>query len=120
MTLSIKDVPLPASPEARRHLYVFKKPCKGCLFSDKALISSEVTKLFVAQIVATESHFICHVASIHKRDVACKAFLDRYGDRILKVRLGRELDLDNEVDQPPYPEAEAKALHQSLGIFRST
>jgi hypothetical protein len=79
---------------------VFNTCCKNCLLSGDRIVSSKRTKEIVKGCVASQTHFICHKASIRGEDVCCKKFFDAFGHRVQMVRIAQRLGVLEFVDQP--------------------
>ena len=60
-------------------LKVFKTCCQNCLLSKDRIVSPDRAKQIINDIVAEQSHFICHKASMEGKDIMCRKFYDELG-----------------------------------------
>lgn len=57
---------------------VFEKRCNQCLFSDAKIVPDARKAEIIETCVKTDTHFICHKASLAGRDVCCRGFYDAH------------------------------------------
>jgi hypothetical protein len=70
---------------------VMKTSCKNCLFSAKKLVD-EARKTEILQECEQEGRFFtCHVASQRGQVVCCRAFFNRYKNKLPMLRLAQIL-----------------------------
>lgn len=72
---------------------VYKEPCKNCLLSPDRIVSPERAKDIIQSCAKSESHFICHKASINGKEICCKNFFDKFGHVSKSIRMANALDL---------------------------
>lgn len=95
------------SRRARKsELLVSASPCEHCLFGAKPLVSPERKAELIAESIAADSYFICHVPALRKMEhdwtgttqVACHAFFKRYQWDVLALRLASLLHIARYID----------------------
>lgn len=80
---------------------VCDKPCDQCLFSKDRIVSAARMKQILKDCRESDSHFICHKATIAGKDVCCRGFYDTQtsqGIRIAqRLRMVEMVSVDKEV-----------------------
>lgn len=79
---------------------VYKECCKNCLLSPDRIVSAARAKDIIEDCKNSQSHFICHKASMEGKDVTCKTFYDKFGHYSQMVRIAERLGVVNFVEQP--------------------
>jgi|SRR6187455_865335 hypothetical protein len=67
---------------------VMAERCNQCLYGPDKIVSNERRAEILREITRKDCHFVCHKASIAKRDVACRGDWDQRGCG----QLGRIMD----------------------------
>lgn len=83
-----------------RAFYVFSSPCGECLLSPQRVVSPKRAAQLIRECREKQTHFICHKASLEKRDVACAAWVEHRGHESQVLRIARRLNLVVLVEQP--------------------
>lgn len=73
------------------HLAVCANQCDACLFTKDRLVSAERTGEIIGNAVRGGVYFKCHKGSIQGDTVCCRAFWDRYRDRVADLHLAQTL-----------------------------
>lgn len=71
---------------------VYKKRCNQCLFSKNRIVSLRRASEVISECVKNDSYFICHKSSIESGEVCCKGFYDKFGDYINLIRIAKQLN----------------------------
>lgn len=79
---------------------IYKKRCKNCLFSDNKIVSDERKAELLNEIAKEESYFVCHIASINNKDIACRGFIDVHGEDSKLYAFAKFLGCIEEHEQP--------------------
>jgi hypothetical protein len=56
----------------------------------------------VTSCLREENYFLCHKGTLNGEKIACRGFLDAYGDRIPLIRIARQLNLFEDVNPKDY------------------
>lgn len=78
--------------------YVMAQECDECLFSPNRIVGPHRMGQLITGALKDDTHFICHKASQHDRNVCCRGFYDRYKGDVLVCRLAHALHNIVEVD----------------------
>ena len=81
-------------------LKVFNNPCNNCLFSKNRLVSPARFKEIIEECKREQNFFVCHVATLQQKEIACNAFYNKMGDVSQLIRLAKLLDTIEFVEQP--------------------
>ena len=73
-------------------LKVFKTPCENCLFSDDKIVSNTRKKELLSNCQKTQTHFICHKATIKGEDAVCAGFYKNMGYVSQMIRIAERLN----------------------------
>lgn len=79
---------------------VYKEPCKNCLLSKEAIVNPKRKKQIISDCVQSQTHFICHKASIENKDICCKTFFDTLGDYSQLIRIAKRLNCIEFIELP--------------------
>lgn len=71
-------------------LKVKKECCGKCLFGKNKIVSNERKKDILKGCLQEDNHFICHEATIEKKEVVCAEFYKRQSSQMIRIsqRLG--------------------------------
>jgi hypothetical protein len=75
---------------------VFKvadKRCDQCLMGPNKIVSDERKQDLLEDILTTQTHFVCHKATINGEDVCCRGFYDAYHKEVSKLRIFKRIGL---------------------------
>lgn len=64
---------------------VKKEKCDQCLYGKNKLVSDERRKQILSDCSKNDSHFICHKATIDKKDVCCRGFYDASSTNLIRI-----------------------------------
>ena len=64
---------------------VKKECCNQCLFSKDKIVSNERRKDILNDCRKSDTHFICHKATIEGKDICCKAFYDNQTSNLIRI-----------------------------------
>jgi len=70
---------------------VREKQCDQCLFSVSRIVSLKRMREIVKDCTLSNSHFICHKATIEGKDVCCRGFYDTQGYKTNIIRIAERL-----------------------------
>jgi hypothetical protein len=79
---------------------VYESTCQNCLLSKDSIVSPERRKDIIKEVTSTQSHFICHKATMKGKDVCCKTFYDKLGHTSQMVRIAERLGMVQFIPQP--------------------
>lgn len=79
---------------------VYKTTCGNCLLSADSIVSPDRRREIIKDCTQTQSHFICHKATMNGEDVCCKTFYDKLGHVSQMVRIAERLNCVEFVSQP--------------------
>lgn len=79
---------------------VYKECCKNCLLSADSIVSNARRKEIIQGCVKSQTHFICHKASMNNEEILCKTFFDKLGHHSQMVRIAGRMNMIQYVDQP--------------------
>ena len=77
-------------------LQVKKKCCGQCLFSKNKIVSEARKKSLLKDIENNDTHFICHKATIEKKEVVCRGFYEQRTSQM--IRISQRLNMVEFVD----------------------
>ena len=80
-------------------LKVYKECCKNCLLSENRIVSSKKAKQIISDCSRNQTHFICHKATMHQKEIICKTFFDTFGHKSQMIRIAGRLRALEFVDQ---------------------
>lgn len=71
-------------------LEVKRKCCGECLFGKNKIVGDERKESLLADIERNDSFFICHKATIEKKEHVCRGFYDTRTSNMIRIaqRLG--------------------------------
>ena len=78
---------------------VYKQQCLNCLLSPDSIVSPERRRDILAEAKETQSHFVCHKASMKGEDVCCSKWFEKFGNQSQLVRVAERLGVLKWVDQ---------------------
>lgn len=64
---------------------VKKECCNQCLFSKDKIVSNERRKYILNGCRKSDTHFICHKATIEGKDICCKGFYDNQTSNLIRI-----------------------------------
>ncbi len=94
---------------------VYKECCKNCLLSPDSIVSPKRRVEILQTCAKTQTHFICHKASMNEDDICCKNFYDRLGHISQNIRIAQALNVVQFIDQP---ESEKLITHKQMETKR--
>ena len=66
-------------------LQVKKKCCGQCLFSKNKIVSEARKKSLLKEIQKDDTHFICHKATIEKKEIVCRGFYEQRTSQMIRI-----------------------------------
>jgi hypothetical protein len=80
-------------------LKVYNQCCGNCLLSPKRIVSPQRAKDIIEECKQTQTHFICHKASMRDEQVLCNKFYHQFGQFSQMVRISERLKMVQFVEQ---------------------
>jgi hypothetical protein len=81
-------------------LKVQHKQCDQCLFSENKIVSDKRKIDILQHCAVKDTYFVCHKASIEKKDVCCRGFYDVFSYRSKHIAMAKQLGVLKFVDVP--------------------
>ncbi len=72
---------------------VYSECCQNCLLSKDRIVSPKAAKEILKEVISTQSHFICHKATIENKDIVCKSFYDNFKQYSKLIRFAEWLGI---------------------------
>ncbi len=66
-------------------LEVMKDKCSECLFSENRIVRPGRMADIIKQCRKTDSHFICHKATIKGKETVCRGFYDTQTSQLIRI-----------------------------------
>jgi hypothetical protein len=89
-------------------LDVCKKQCNQCLFSKNRIVSEKRFIEIIKDCAVKDTYFICHKASIAKKDICCRGFYEQFSYRSKHIAMAKQLGVLNFVDVPKVEDPKPK------------
>ena len=64
---------------------VCDKPCDQCLFSKNRIVSASRMKQILSDCRKSDTHFICHKATIAGNDICCHGFYHTQTSNLIRI-----------------------------------
>lgn len=80
-------------------LKVYNECCNQCLLSKDRIVSASRAKEIISDCKRSQTHFICHKATIEGKEILCKSFFDKFGHFSQMVRIAERLNAIEYVPQ---------------------
>lgn len=80
---------------------VMREKCNECLFSGSKIVSDKRRRQVLSECRQSNSHFICHKATIAGESICCRGFYDTQTSNLM--RIAQRLNAVEFVDEPVKP-----------------
>ncbi len=64
---------------------VMAQQCKQCLFSPNKIVNNRRRNEVLRECRRTDSHFVCHKASIGGQEICCRGFFDTQTSQLIRI-----------------------------------
>ncbi len=93
-TKTLRPLPnFPPTVPRADHLAVCAQQCDACLFTKDRLVEPARAGALIWNAVQEGVYFNCHRASMRGDTVCCRAFWDKYKDRVANLQVAQRLDI---------------------------
>lgn len=66
-------------------LEIMKRQCDQCLFSKNRIVNAARKAEIIRGCIRKDTHFMCHKATIDKKEVVCAGFYARHTSQLIRI-----------------------------------